>query len=301
MKSVFHSGELEVQALAGVQDMADRIGSSIRSSIPMAAQEFLSHQPLAIVGSIDERGRVWVSLLSGEPGFMQAIDEQTVQIKTCPVLGDPLGENLLVGEDIGMLVIEFASRKRMRINGIVEGRPEGGIYVRAREVYSNCPKYIQAREWKGRQMETSAPAVEWRAESLNERQQRWIEQADTFFIASFHTDGGADASHRGGNPGFIRVLNERELVWPDYSGNMMFQTLGNIAANPNAGLLFIDFKKGNTLQITGRASIIWDSDRVAEFAGAERIVEFQIDEAIEISGACSLGWQFKDYSRFNPV
>jgi predicted pyridoxine 5'-phosphate oxidase superfamily flavin-nucleotide-binding protein len=78
----------------------------------------------------------------------------------------------------------------------------------------------------------------------NGKQQRLIREADTFFIASSHRDGGADASHRGGNPGFVHVLNETKLIWPDYSGNGMFQTLGNLAIDPRAGLLFMDFESG---------------------------------------------------------
>ena len=81
----------------------------------------------------------------------------------------------------------------------------------------------------------------------------------------------------------------------------MFQTLGNIAVNPQAGLLFIDFKTGRTLQLTGRAHIVWDQERSVEFVGAERLVEFDIDEVIEITGAHSLDWRFLDYSPENPA
>ena len=76
MASVYHAGELSVQERAGVREMADRIGKSIRSTIPLAAQEFLRSQPMAIVGSVDPSGRVWASLLTGEPGFMQAVNER---------------------------------------------------------------------------------------------------------------------------------------------------------------------------------------------------------------------------------
>src|SRR4030095_14952481 len=69
-----------------------------------------------------------------------------------------------------------------------------------------------------------------RTTALTESQRLAIERADTLFIASVHADAGADASHRGGQPGFVRGLGERRLVSPDYAGNNMFQTLGNIAA-----------------------------------------------------------------------
>ena len=136
---------------------------------------------------------------------------------------------------------------------------------------------------------------------LREEQQQWIRAADTFFVASHHPDGGADASHRGGHPGFVHVLNANRVIWPDYSGNTMFQTLGNIASNSQAGLLFIDFESGSTLQLTGKARIIWDRERTARFPGAERLVEFDLEEAIEIAGASPLGWRFMGHSPLNPA
>jgi hypothetical protein len=96
-------------------------------------------------------------------------------------------------------------------------------------------------------------------------------------------------------------LDDHRLVWPDYSGNTMFQTLGNISVNPQAGLLFIDFVTRRTLQLTGRARIIWELEHTAEFPGAERLVEFDVDEVVEIAGAHPLEWRFLDYSPENPT
>ncbi|MCI0488495.1 MAG: pyridoxamine 5'-phosphate oxidase family protein [Blastocatellia bacterium] len=299
-KSPYHSGELEVQARAGVLEMAARIGNGIHSSIPPVAEDFLRGQRLAVLGTVDRDGRVWASLVTGSPGFIQAMDERTVRIDATPTSGDPLMENLEAGGEAGMIVIDFATRRRMRLNGHAEARPGGGILLRAKQVYSNCPKYIQARVIESQTIEPEIPPTTRRASSLSPKQQSSIMRADTFFIAGFHNEGGADASHRGGNPGFVRVLNDRELLWPDYSGNNMFQTLGNISARTEAGLLFIDFERGSTLQITGKAGVIWDRNRAAEFAGAERLVEFRVDEVIEAAGATRLRWRFVDYSRFNP-
>jgi uncharacterized protein len=301
MASLYHGGELSVQARAGVREMADRIGKSIRSTIPLAAQEFLRSQPMVIVGSVDPSGRVWASLLTGEPGFMQAVDEQTVRLKSRPATGDPLGSNLTANDQVGLVVIEFATRRRMRLNGSAEIRSDGTLYIHARQVYSNCPKYIQARGWERRRAETGLTQKVLRQSGLREEQQQWISAADTFFVASHHPDGGVDASHRGGSPGFVHVLNANRVIWPDYSGNTMFQTLGNIVSNSQAGLLFIDFESGSTLQLTGKARIIWDQERTARFPGAERLVEFDLEEAIEIAGASSLEWRFMGRSPFNPA
>ena len=121
------------------------------------------------------------------------------------------------------------------------------------------------------------------------------------FIASAQAEGGADISHRGGNPGFIRVVDARTLLVPDYAGNTMFQTLGNLQANPQAGLLWIDFAGGATLQVTGTARIIWDAERVAGFAGAERLVEVRVAEVVEIADAHPFRSHTVEYSPINPA
>lgn len=295
---MYHSGELDVQARAGVQRQADRVGQIIGSTIPPAAQEFLRRQPFAVLSSVDAQGRVWVSALTGEPGFMHAIDEQTVAINSPPPDHDPLRENLQANPNLGMLAIEFATRRRMRVNG--KGMlHDNGVTMYAEQVYSNCPKYIQTREWKFAQAK-SAPVIVRRNDALNTTQQDWIQQADTFFIGSYHPAGGADASHRGGNPGFIKVLDEKTLLWPDYIGNNMFNTLGNISAYPQAGLLFVDFDKGAILQLTGKATVIWDKQRVTEFPGAQRLLKFSVQEVIEAVTMLPLRWQFRGYSPHNP-
>jgi predicted pyridoxine 5'-phosphate oxidase superfamily flavin-nucleotide-binding protein len=255
---------------------------------------------MAIIGMGDAGGRQWASLLTGQPGFMQIVSDQTVRIDALPVVGDPLAESLVAGGQVGMIVIDFATRRRMRLNGRIEGQADGTLHLHTQQVYANCPKYIQARRWELVTDEPDEEAKARRSRSLTERQRHWIREADTFFIASRHQDGGMDASHRGGNPGFVHVVNRSRLAWPDYSGNSMFQTVGNIAIDPHAGLLFMDFEGSGTLQLTGTARIVWDRDRAAAFPGAERLVEFEIDEVVELTDASPLLWRLIEYSPFNP-
>jgi predicted pyridoxine 5'-phosphate oxidase superfamily flavin-nucleotide-binding protein len=184
----------------------------------------------------------------------------------------------------------------MRLNGRVERYADGRIVVVAEEVFSNCPKYIQAREWE---RGAGGTPVSTDADRLTPEQIRRIEEADTFFIATHAQEGGADASHRGGSPGFVRASGS-ELVWPDYQGNMMFQTQGNISVNPKAGLVFVDFERGATLQLTGEARIDWDPEAAEAFPGAERLVRFHVDRVVETEGAVPLRWTFVQASPFNP-
>lgn len=80
----------------------------------------------------------------------------------------------------------------------------------------------------------------------------------------------------------------------------MFCTLGNIAADSRVGLLFVDFTDGRTLQITGRADVVWDEDRIAGYDGAERLVEITAERAVELPDGNPLRWSFEERSPFNP-
>lgn len=297
---IYHSGELAVQARVGVQaeagSLAQKMGGAI---ITPAAKEFLASQRLAIASTIDSGDRIWASLLTGEPGFLQAVAERIVKIDAVLTDGDPLEKNLHSSDELGLLAIDLATRRRLRINGKAKVQNKSEIYLHTQQVYFNCPQYIQKREIKTT-VNRDKSSVQVSA-TLSPQQQQFIQQADTFFIASFHPQSGADASHRGGSPGFVQVLQPDKLVFPDYAGNNMFNTLGNLVENPQAGLLFIDFETGDTLQLTGTCAIAWDSKKALEFVGAKSLVEFQIEGAIALSSPTSLQWQFKEYSPYLPV
>ncbi|MFH7024017.1 MAG: pyridoxamine 5'-phosphate oxidase family protein [Heteroscytonema crispum UTEX LB 1556] len=295
----FHSGEIRVQTQAGVREEAQRLCHAISSTIKPSAQEFLSTQQIAVASTVETNGRVWASLLTGQPGFIKVLNTQTIQINAIPIATDPLHQNLQSNNDVGLLVIDLINRRRLRLNGKAEVHQEN-IKVEIQQVFFNCPKYIQVRHIQKAVTDSIEAPETFVTDTLNETNQLWITQADTFFIASYHLESGADASHRGGFPGFVQVVNSQKLVFPDYSGNNMFQTFGNLSVNPNAGLLFIDFAQGHTLQLTGKAKIIWDAERLGEFAGAQRLIEFDIEQVLESKNACSLRWRFGEYSPMNP-
>ncbi len=298
MADVFHSGELEVQEQAGVRGEAAKIGTGIRAEITPDRLGFLRARRFVIVASTDHTGAVWTSLLTGSPSFLEPVDARTLRIHASPLRGDPLREGLVDGADVGLIAIDLASRKRLRLNGRVV-MLEGGFDVVVREVFGNCPKYIQARVPEDADGPPAAPVASTTTR-LDDGQERWVSEADTFFLGSRYAERGADASHRGGNPGFVRVLDASRLAWPDYSGNRMFQTLGNLARDGRAGLLFIDFDTGRTLQLTGRATVDWDEERARGFAGAERVVDFEIDRVVEIGGRAELRYRLLGRSPFNP-
>ena len=132
---------------------------------------------------------------------------------------------------------------------------------------------------------------------LTSSQRAWIENADTFFIASgYRGEGesptfGMDASHRGGDRGFVGVLSDTRLRFPDYAGNNHYNTIGNLVLDPRVGFLFVDFESGGLLQLTGTALIDWDSDELRDFPGARRLVTFDIEEIVELPAAVGLRWE----------
>ena len=138
-------------------------------------------------------------------------------------------------------------------------------------------------------------------DSLHHEQAASIQASDTFFVASAHPLRGVDASHRGGTPGFVEVVDERTLRIPDYVGNSLFNTLGNFTVNPHAGLVFLDFQRNRTLQLTGRAEILWDrEDTAGQTGGTQRFWDFRIDRWHESGTHAGLRWKFLDYSPHNP-
>lgn len=253
------------------------MGRSIGARIPPMANAFLSERRMAVAAWVDDESRVWASLLVGPPGFVQAKDGEQLLIQSGLAPTDPLLAGLAVRPELGLVVIDFAERRRFRVNG--RARVDGSrILLTVEQAYGNCPKYIEPRRVEPVR---DGAAPERPSPDLDARQRSWIAAADTLFIASYHPQGGADASHRGGRPGFVDVLGPRALSFPDYPGNNMFNTLGNIAVQPRVGLLFLDFQSGDTLELTGRASLEWSGETAGSPSGPGRaIVSFDLDLAV---------------------
>lgn len=289
-----HPGELNVQARAGVHGIAHG-SATVVNDIPAVARQFLLEQPMIVVSAAHD-GAVWTTILVGEPGFIQTHDDSTVAIDADLPAEDPLFGAFDAGREVGMIAIEPATRRRMRINGRAQ-LSDGVLTVQADQVFGNCPKYIQTRH--GRLVDRSTVTARTSGTALTEDQVAWIASADTFFVGTTAAGLGSDASHRGGNPGFIEVASDR-LTWPDYVGNSMYMTFGNLELDPRAGLLFVDFERGHTLHLTGTATIDWDRERAAQWPGAQRVVDLDITQAIQLDHRVALRWELERLSRFNP-
>ncbi|MEU3773354.1 pyridoxamine 5'-phosphate oxidase family protein [Streptomyces sp. NPDC032472] len=287
----YHQGSLAVQERVGVRELAERVGRSIGAGIKDVAADFLARQPHLVVGAADAAGRLWASLLTGPPGFVRATGTDRIAVTGGLPAGDPLaGALATAGTRVGTIALDPRTRRRMRLNGILEPAP-GGFEVAAEQVFANCPKYLQKRQ--PLELAAEGPGVVRRGAALTAGQQRAVRAADTFFVATTAEDG-TDASHRGGLPGFVEVLSPAELSWPDYPGNAMFLTLGNLAADPRAGLLFPHWETGAVLQLSGRA-------RTEFAADGSRSVRFRIESVVEALHPGRLRWSAPEYSPANPA
>jgi predicted pyridoxine 5'-phosphate oxidase superfamily flavin-nucleotide-binding protein len=252
----FHEGELAVQAKAGVGGQAARLAGMLAPpNLDGGAGRFLTMQSFAALTARDGDGVLWTSALVGTPGFL-AGHGTTLRVHALPGPGDPLA-GLPVGQPVGMVAIEFARRRRVRVNGTLSAAGPDGLTIDVEQAYGNCPQYINERTLTPN--DQNAPADPTRAydgTSLDTRQAGIITAANTFFLGTAHPTRGADSSHRGGPRGFVRV-DHGDVWWPDYPGNNMFNSFGNIAVDPTASLLFVDFTTGTTLHLSGTATIEW--------------------------------------------
>jgi len=302
--SGFHSGERAMQIAAGETAIADRNIAVLSDTVIAGARPFIGKQFMVVLASIDADGGLWSSPVFGKPGFLNADAGNAIRIDAPAKdrdLADPLWGNITGRSELGMLFIELGSRRRYRVNGTVRQLDDGGIDVAIREAYPNCPKYIQRRHL--RQLgEPTLPVQAAHGSVLRGTVEDIIRQADTLFIASAHAETGADASHRGGSPGFIALVNETTLRIPDFHGNSLFNTLGNIAADPRTGLCIPDFVHGQLLQLTGTATIHWNQDDPDHLTGGTgRFWEFKVTRWILRDTPQPLEWEYLDASPFNPA
>ncbi|WP_285429041.1 pyridoxamine 5'-phosphate oxidase family protein [Pseudomonas sp. lyk4-R2A-8] len=299
-QSPWHAGERQMQQSAGVAERMAVIGPKvIRDHLPEQHRDFYPLLPYLVLGVVDGQGTPWATLVEGAPGFVHSPDPQRLQIDSLPSATDPALAGLHQGASVGVLGIDLNTRRRNRMNGRLGALDPDGFSVDVVHTFGNCPKYIQLRPVEG-VARKPGNAVE-RSDHLDAAAQHLIRSADTFFVATYvDTDGerAVDVSHRGGNTGFVRVEGN-VLTIPDYAGNLFFNTLGNLAANPLAGLLFIDFDTGDVLQLAGRTALILDGPQVALFEGAQRVWTVTVEHVARRPAALALRWRFAEFSPFS--
>lgn len=281
----FHPGELEAQARAGVSSR----GAGIRDFMPDQHRDFFALLPYLFAAGRDAGGWPIATVLAGEAGFVQSPTPTSLSIAAPPSPGDPANDALHAGAPVGLLGLDFQTRRRNRANGIIAAREDTGLSVTVSQSFGNCAKYIQTRD-PVRVVPTLAPIES--LSRLDPAAQGLIADADTLFIASA-SGLGLDISHRGGRPGFVRIDGD-VLTVPDFAGNNYFNTLGNLLLEPRAALLFVDFAKGDILQLQGETEIIWNGPELGLLEGAERLWRFRVARGWRQVGALPLRWSAAD-------
>lgn len=288
----WHEGERAVQIRAGVTDYR-KLRNGVRDALPPHFAAFLLAQRFVVLATRDANGLVWCSMVAGWPGFTEAVHPQLVSIDRRAFTDDDVLAHLAIDPRVGLLAFDPSTRRRIRVNGTVSIGSDA-VALHLVETFGNCQQYIQKRPATGPAPADVTPVSS--SDSLESGHQAWIASADTCFLATIHDRDGLDASHRGGRSGFITVLDERTVMFPDYNGNDMFQSLGNLTANPAAAMLFVNFDSGATLQLSGNAVVEWN----VQGSPTGRAVRFTVDRVVEKRPREPWAWPVVEYSPVNP-
>ncbi len=253
----FHDGELAVQRQAAVTAAAARLeGMLAQAELSQGVASFLAGRTFSAMTARDHQGRLWTSPLVGAAGFLEVLDPTSLSVGAAPGPGDPL-HRLDAGQSVGLIVIDYARRRRFRLNGVLTATSANRLTVTVEEAFGNCPQFIPQREISPLESSAAPQGIARGVPSRNTwsaADRATIAAADTFILGSTHVDHGNDASHRGGPPGFVRVEGQ-SLWWPDYPGNNLFSSLGNVALDPEVSLLFPDFGTRTALYLNGLATV----------------------------------------------
>lgn len=285
--SAFHAGEQALQTRAGVRERLELVGGgAIRDHMPDQHRELFAKLPTLLLAVQDDLGQPWATMLQGPAGFIASPDATTLKVRALPATGDPVRPWLAEGKAVGLLGLEPQTRRRNRANGRVRALHDAVIDVQVLQSFGNCPKYIHARRPEAQLRSSPPPPPVPLGPLLDAASVALLQRADSLFIASANAArlgieraDGVDVSHRGGRRGFVKLGNGPHglrLTVPDYVGNFFFNTLGNLAVWPKAGLLVPDYDDGGLLHLAAEASIEFEGPDVDGFPGAQRLLHLDV-------------------------
>lgn len=293
----FHAGELRLQNQAGMRAKIDTMTRHLmRGFMPDQHREFFEGLEYIFLGTVDQGGLPHASIVTGPVGFAFSPDPKRLVIRTGGRTGIAAFDALAVGKPVGVAGLDLSNRRRNRMHGRISALDETSITVTVAQSYGNCPKYISLREVSERSIPSSPQPVDEHL-ALDEADAALIKAADAFLIASYVNDGsdapyeGVDVNHRGGQPGFVAVDSPTQITIPDYRGNYLFNTFGNLLLNPDAGLLFLDFETGDQLHLHGRAVLIEEPAQVAAIPDAQRLLQIHITRVKRQVSATPIRWK----------
>ncbi len=293
---------------------------------PQAAFMF-QRAPLLAFGTLDAQARPWATIWGGEPGFSEPLGGGFIGTRTLvdgqndPVVqalvGDGEKGEMTQAKDGGKLVaglaIDLMTRKRVKIAGRMiagttqdvdvevkseEDRKQTQIQLvtKIEQSLGNCPKYLNQYEIRPALVN---PNLISQSPALCEEGKALISKSDMFFLSTT-TEDDMDVNHRGGPPGFVRIVSPSIIAYPEYSGNRLYQSLGNLMLNPSIGITFPDYTTGNVLYITGTTEILAGTDAAALLPGSNLAVKITISECRFVATSLPFRGVKKIQSPYNP-
>ena len=320
----WHEGEHEMHLLLKVPEDPNPTWSGLTPY----GERILNKAPLLAVGTLDDHGRPWTSLWGGEAGFARSLGQSVVGLRIAvdgehdPVLRlltsareEATDIAALRGKQISALSIDLATRSRVKISGeIIAGvveragsgengnqAPEAQIVFAVKQSLGNCPKYLNIKQITSA---VPSPKLSVRSLPLSKEALDLIAKADLFFVTS-HYHGTLGTNHRGGPPGFVRVLQNDSaavvLVYPEYSGNRLYQTLGNLKIHPQAGVIIPDFETGDALYFTSKTQIIIGKGALDLLPRSNMVVKFTLTDARLVTSGLAFRGKDGTPSPYNPT
>jgi predicted pyridoxine 5'-phosphate oxidase superfamily flavin-nucleotide-binding protein len=275
----FHAGEGAAQTRAGAAPRA----AAIRDWMPDQHRQFFAVLPFVVAATLDKNGWPIATIFVGLPGFTSSPDAKTLRIAALPDRDDPAAPWLKPGAPIGLLGIDFATRRRNRANGVIADT-ECGLLIAVSESFGNCAQYINVLDTKPNRAVPQPPELMDRLDPLGHDV---IAAADTLFCR--HVGRRRRRRHLPSRrQARLRPRRPRHAHDPDFAGNRYFNTLGNMMLDPRAALLFADFSRGDLLQVQGHTEIVWEVPEDERLAGAERLWRLNVSRIWRRRGALPL-------------
>ncbi|KAK3998317.1 hypothetical protein QBC44DRAFT_228393 [Cladorrhinum sp. PSN332] len=318
----WHAGEQAIHKLLKVPTSSRENPTS--SGLPPSYARRVAVSPLVALGGLDDQGRPWTTIWGGERGFIRPVAHSVLGLQSIvdkahdPVLksllnGVPDGEVFQSdeGKQISALSIDLESRDRVKLTGkmvvgTVGSRPgtdaigEVQMALHIQESLGNCPKYLNKKIIRAH---IPSPELVSSALPLPEEAVKLISQADMFFLSSTNNKT-MDTNHRGGAPGFLRILTNSEsdgvaLIYPEYSGNRLYQTLGNLHINPSIGLAIPDYTTSSVLYLTGTSTLLVNPPS-SILPHTKLAVKITVHSAIYIKDSLPFRGEPGELSPYNP-
>ncbi|CAK8994649.1 unnamed protein product [Durusdinium trenchii] len=314
----WHDGERILQRKQGTVHTSDEMGPHIyHKVIPSSYRDMVGPQPQFMASFFDpETKALWASVIFAAPGFADCETSEGTHIKVKAALdprdGAAVDGLVRPGIWVGAVSIDFMTRRRNRFNGVIEKVDKNGHFlIKITQAFGNCPKYITRRQIQrmGQNLEFSASAEAEVSSSIGAKASSVICRADMMYFGT-GSEHGADMNIRGGSPGFVRVLNEKLICWPDYMGNGFYMSLGNVQLQKLGSLVFVDWDDhGHGVQVLGSVRTVERSEidaasELAEVVAQEpqalRLVVLEVETVRFIPRYSPHLYQTVELSPYNP-